>query len=95
MEIKILELPLYVEKFHERLKPGCHYDVTNRVIYRSRLGESEDIGELPPDLESVSLPPVDFAGGQFVGDADAAARLRAMARDISALLADVRRLLQT
>lgn len=95
MKIDVLPIELYVEKFHERPRPGRSYEVEGGIVYRTRQGEAEDIGELPESLAAVSLSPLDFAGGWFIGEPVTIGRLRGIAEKLSALKLEMESVLRT
>ena len=92
---KLLPLWLFVEKFVEAARPGCHYETDNGLIYRTREGQSEDVATLPEDVAVVKLGAVDLAVGEFVGDPDVVARLGALQRQMESLAREVDAILRS
>lgn len=84
MEIRVLELSLYVEKYVERPRSGCRYLVEGGLVYREKEGESEDIAAVPSEWECCTLPELRFDGGTYLGEPRTIERLRALARRIEA-----------
>lgn len=95
MKVNILALPLYVDKFIERPRPGRTYEVEGGVVYRTGRGEAEDIGELPENLAAVSIAPIEFEGGWFVGEPATIGRLRGLCEKLQAIKTEIQSVLRT